>query len=94
MLGGVSRSGVGKKAFIQVPESIYQKDPYKDQLSVELQYHNSMHRPSPMHEQDFIPASGSKTMYVVPHSAPTRPSRMLRRRRECRRRPGRTETGA
>lgn len=58
----MNRSGVGKKAFIQVPDSIYQKDPYKDQLSVELQYQNSMHRRSPMHEQEFKPASGSKTL--------------------------------
>jgi hypothetical protein len=36
MIPGLNRSGVGKKSFIQVPESIYQKDPYKDKLSVEL----------------------------------------------------------
>jgi hypothetical protein len=65
MLPGQNRSGMGKKSFIQVPDSIYQKDPYKDQLSVELQYQNSMHRKSPMHEVDFIPASGFKTMLFL-----------------------------
>lgn len=63
MLPGQNRTGVGKKAFLQTPDSIYQKDPYKDQLSVELQYHNKMHTKSPMHEVDFVPASGTKTMY-------------------------------
>lgn len=62
MLAGVNRSGVGKKSYIQVPDSIYQKDPYKDQLSIELQYQNQMHRKSPMHDQDFVPASGTKSM--------------------------------
>jgi hypothetical protein len=65
MLPGQNRSGMGKKSYIQVPDSIYQKDPYKDQLSVELQYQNSMHRKSPMHEVDFKPASGFKTMLFL-----------------------------
>lgn len=30
MLPGPNRSGVLKKSFLQVPESIYQKDPYVD----------------------------------------------------------------
>jgi hypothetical protein len=62
MLAGQNRTGVGKKSYLHTPESIYQNDPYKDQLSVELQYHNRMHRKSPMHEADFVPASGKKTM--------------------------------
>jgi len=79
MLAGLNRSGLGKKAFISVPESIYQKDPYKDQLSVELQYQNSMHKKSPMHEQDFKPGSGYKTMYFSPNEAPTHRTRTLKR---------------
>ncbi len=63
MLAGPNRTGVDKKAFLQTPESIYKNDPYKDQLSVELQYYNKMHSKSSMHETDFIPASGTKTMY-------------------------------
>ena len=49
MLAGPNRTGVDKKGFLHTPESIYQKDPYKDQLSVELQYQNKMHTKSPMH---------------------------------------------
>ena len=90
MLPGQNRTGVGKKAFLQTPESIYQKDPYKDQLSVELQYHNKMHTKSPMHETDFVPASGFKTMYDYPHSAQTRPSLMWRRSSTRKRRQKRT----
>lgn len=90
MLPGQNRTGVGKKAFLQTPESIYQKDPYKDQLSVELQYHNKMHTKSPMHETDFVPASGFKTMYDHPHSAPTRLSLTSRRSSTRKRRQERT----
>lgn len=36
MLAGTNRTGRGKKAFIQYPDSIYQKDPYKDPFKIEL----------------------------------------------------------
>jgi hypothetical protein len=36
MLAGMNRTGMGKRAFINYPESIYQKDPYKDPFKIEL----------------------------------------------------------
>jgi hypothetical protein len=62
MLASACRSGVGKKAYLQTPESIYINDPYHDAFQKEIQYYNRMHSKSAMHETDFIPASGTKTM--------------------------------
>jgi hypothetical protein len=62
MLAGPNRSGVDRKAFVQVPESIYQKDPYSDTFKKELEYERKMHSKSQMHEANFKPASGSKTL--------------------------------
>lgn len=36
MLSGLNRTGIGKRAFFEYPESIYQKDPYKDPFKIEL----------------------------------------------------------
>jgi hypothetical protein len=35
MLAGANRRGIGKKAFINYPDSIYQNDPYKDPFKIE-----------------------------------------------------------
>jgi hypothetical protein len=34
MLAGPILTGIGKKSFIQVPESIYHKDPYKNTYEI------------------------------------------------------------
>lgn len=62
MLGGSNRTGLGKKSYIHVPESIYQKDPYKDPFKIDLHYDQKIHGKSAIHETNFRPASGTKTV--------------------------------
>jgi hypothetical protein len=63
MLAGQNRSGVGKKAFIAYPSSIYHKDPFKEAAKIDLEYRKKIYGKSSIHESDFRPASGVKTMY-------------------------------
>ena len=49
MLGGSNRTGLGKKSYIHVPESIYQKDPYKDPFKIDLDYDKKIHGKSAIH---------------------------------------------
>jgi hypothetical protein len=62
MLAGTNRSGIGRKSYLHVPESIYQKDPYKDPFKIELEYERKIRGKSANHEADFVPASGPKSM--------------------------------
>jgi hypothetical protein len=54
---------VGKKAFIAYPSSIYHKDPFKEAAKIDLEYRKKIYGKSSIHESDFRPASGVKTMY-------------------------------
>lgn len=62
MLSGTCRSGVLKSSYFQVPETIYQKDPYQETYKLELEYDRKMHSKSTFHENEFKPASGTKTL--------------------------------
>jgi len=46
-----------------VPSSIYQGDSFKDEFKRDIAYMNKIHSKGPMHEMDFKPASGTKSMY-------------------------------
>lgn len=65
MLAGPNRSGVGRKAFIVYPSSIYQKDPFKESAKIDQEYQKKIYGKSKIHESDFRPASGTKTMYLL-----------------------------
>lgn len=85
---GLNRTGVSKKDYMQVPESIYAKDEYVDTYKRELQYFNKTHSRSVMHETDFVPASGNKTLYLLvdaaahPASTTSNKKRRVRRAKE------------
>lgn len=62
MLAGSNRSGMGKKGYFNVPDSIYQGDKYQDAFKTQIQYDKKMHTRSSYHETEFKPASTYKTL--------------------------------
>jgi hypothetical protein len=62
LLAGTNKSGVGKKSYFNVPDSIYQGDKYQDPFKTQIQYEKKMHTRSSYHETEFKPASTYKTL--------------------------------
>jgi hypothetical protein len=62
MLAGPNRSGVDKKSYIVAPESVHVGDLYLDPEKVDYKYYTKFHTRSTIHEVEFKPSEGRKSM--------------------------------
>lgn len=93
MLAGSNRSGVDKKSYITAPESIHAGDRYLDPEKVDLKYNKMFHTRSTIHELEFKPSSGRKSMYSLSLPRAELPYHHIDEKPIPKKKPARAETG-